>query len=179
MSEWTIVERPGYFGAKRDKIQQGYDEKYGSGNWALRWQVGDALFTREQMNMLYEDAYYEYLRAHPDILKDLIQTASDVYDDAPSNVECGFSYDQQETDRTHVQDVAIRRVVSRLGQTFQGDELLQIRDNLGSHPLSMTLSPGQVPFHMPQLLLPELEGWWKPKSVESFYQSNKVLCIIE
>jgi hypothetical protein len=87
-----------------------------------------------------------------------------------------LDYTVQETGRTHVQDIAIRRVVARLGRQFEGDQLIQIRDALGDHPLSMALSPGQVPFHRPDvILLPEIEGWWLPGSVESFYQSNKLL----
>ena len=49
-----------------------------------------------------------------------------------------------------------------------------------SRALSWSKSPGRVPFHMPGVLLdPELEGWWQPGSVESFYQSNKVLQVFE
>ena len=32
MNEWKIVERPSYFGKRRDSIQAGYDEKYGTDN---------------------------------------------------------------------------------------------------------------------------------------------------
>jgi hypothetical protein len=40
----------------------------------------------------------------------------------------------------------------------------------------MILSPGRVPFHRPDLIeKPELNGWWEKSSVESFYQSNRLL----
>lgn len=175
-SHWETVERPGYFGSKREAKHAEYDQRFGVGNWRLAWDVNGQPFTREQMNMLYEDSYFEFLLAHPEVLDELVSVACDVYDDAPTNVESGLDYTCQETERTHVQDIAIRRAVSRLGRVFEGSELLQIRDNLGTHPLSMTLSPGRIPFHRKDLLLqPELEGWWEPGSVESFYQSNKVL----
>ena len=177
VEEWELCDRPGYFGSRRDEIERGYDEKYGPGCWRLAWQVGvGVFFTREQMTMLYEDAYYTFLHDNVDVLEMLLSEAADVYDDAPSNVESGFDYTCQETGRTHVQDIAIRRVVTRLGERFHGSRLIQIRDDLGDHPLSMTLSPGQVPFHFPELIRrPETTGWWQSGSVESFYQSNKVL----
>jgi hypothetical protein len=175
-TNWTTVERPGYFGAEREAKHQEYDRHYGSGNWRLAWSIDDKAFTRAQMEMFYEDAYFFFLLEYPAVLEELLIEASDVYDDAPTNIASGFDYAAQETNRTHVQDIAIRRAVSRLGRVFRGAEPIQIRDALGEHPLSITLSPGSVPFHRPNLLVqPELEGWWQAGSVESFYQSNKIL----
>lgn len=55
---------------------------------------------------------------------------------------------------------------------------------MGEHPLSLALSPGQVPFHKPELIsypdnLRELESksWWLLLSVEDFYQMAKRLVI--
>ena len=174
--EWIFVERPGYFGAHRAERHQKYDRLFGAGKWRLAWSVRGYPFSRAQMTMLYEDAYFVFLSQNEDVLEQLLAEASDVYDDAITNMKCGLDYDKQETERTHVQDIAIRRVVSRLGRVFDGPQPIQIRDALGDHPLSMTLSPGRVPFHFPDLLMqPELEDWWLPGSVESFYQSNKFL----
>jgi hypothetical protein len=174
--QWVEVERPGYFGSHRAERHQEYDGLFGAGRWRLSWRVGEHSFSRAQMTMLYEDAYFAFLSQRPEMLERLVAEASDVYDDAPSNMASGLDYERQETERTHVQDIAIRRVVTRLGRAFAGPEPIQIRDALGEHPLSLGLSPGQVPFHLPDLIiLPELTGWWLPGSVESFYQSNKVL----
>jgi hypothetical protein len=118
----------------------------------------------------------------PDVRKRLVLEACDVYDDAPSNVLSGLDYAKQETDRTHVQDIAIRRSLVRLTTWFQGDKLIQIRDKVGTHPLSMTLSPGQIPYISPHYLGPELmslndydKNWFKAGSIEDFYQRNRVL----
>lgn len=173
---WETVERPGYFGERRDALHASFDQRYGVDGWRLAWQVGPGEVDWLAMTMLYEDAYFGFLQAGPDVLATLCAEASDVYDDAISNLASGLDYSAQETDRTHVQDIAIRRAVIRLGRRFEGARPIQIRDRLGEHALSMTLSPGQVPFHRPDLILrPELNGWWKPGSVESFYQSNKLL----
>jgi hypothetical protein len=55
---------------------------------------------------------------------------------------------------------------------------------MGDHPLSLALSPGQVPFHKPELMshpdnLTEIRGkaWWLPSSVEDFYQRAKRLVV--
>lgn len=177
-TQWETLERPGYFGARRDAIHDDLDARYGADGWRLAWIVDGHAFTREQMTMFYEDSYFAFLSGETEILEQLLREAYDVYDDQPSNVLSGFDYTAQETDRTHVQDIAIRRVVSRLGRVFSGDQLIRIRDKDGSHPLSMTLSPGHVPFHRPDLLItPEITGWWEPLSVEAFYQSNKVIQI--
>lgn len=173
---WTTIERPSQFGKDRDKRYREFDEKYGKGNWRLVWEVGGHAIDRDGIVMLYEDAYYFFLKAHPEILDRLLADARDVYDDAPTNVTSGLDYDKQETDRTHLQDISLRRVAIRFGRWFTGKDLVQIRDTQGSHPLSVTLSPGQVPFHMPELIKqPEATGWWKPGTVECFYQSNRVL----
>ena len=38
------------------------------------------------------------------------------------------------------------------------------------------LSPGVVPFHEPgSIAAPQLKGWWKSGTIESFWQSNKRL----
>jgi len=63
-----------------------------------------------------------------------------------------------------------------MGLWFKGKELIQIRQEKGTHSLSMILSPGRVLFHKPELIKkPEITGWWHPGTVESFYQSNRFL----
>ena len=178
VDEWETIERPGYFGAKRDERFKQYDSFYGKGNWRIVWKIGDALVDKHGVYALYEDAYFEFLNKNRDVLDLLVSSASDVYDDEPSNIRSGLNYDAQETNRTHVQDIAIRRALVRMGKRFEGKELIRIRDKLGDHALSKTLSPGHVPFHRPEFIeKPELQGWWDASSVESFYQSNKYLQI--
>jgi len=172
---WATVNRPGYLGAKRNTLEAGFDEEYGVGGWRLAWAVGEVMTIRSGMNMLYEDAYFAYLDSNRDVLKRLAEQACEVYDDEISNVGSGLDYTIQETPRTHVQDIAIRRCMVRFGVAFKGSELIRIRHDLGTHELSMVLSPGHVPFHRPELIVDEIEGWWGGGSVEAFYQSNKFL----
>lgn len=179
---WKDVARPKYFGANRDKIFADYDQTYGKGYWRLAWRIGDTDVDFLGACALYEDAYFAFFKKHRLALRRLVREASDVYDDAPSNVLSGFDYNKQETGRTHVQDIAIRRCVLRNGMSFKGNELIRIRDSEGTHQLSMELSPGQVPFHLPKLIEPYEDTrrnaqWYKVGSVEDFYQRNRYLQI--
>ena len=176
MEEWRDFGRPGPLGKRRDEKCKEWDSMYGEDNWRLAWRVGEIFVDFDGACELYGDAYFEFLKSHSEVVQQLIRDASNVYDDNPSNIDSGFDYSKQETVRTHLQDIAIRCALKRLGVWFYGKKLIQIRHDIGKHPLSMALSPGKVPFHMPDIFdSPELEGWWDPGSVESFYQSFRVL----
>lgn len=174
-----LLERPGYLGKRRDVYVAELNQRFGQGHWQFVWQWGTQTLDFVEACLMYEDAYYHFLVDNHLVLT-LCEQASDVYDDSPSNVASGYDYLAQETDRTHVQDIAIRRCLRRLGSDFIGDQLIQIRDSLGEHPLSMTLSPGQVPFHRPgHIVRPQLTGWWQADSVEAFYQSNRYVAVLD
>lgn len=182
--EWRTMERPGYLGRYRDKKYFEWNMKYGEGNWRLAWKVGPTFADYLGACALYEDAYFCHFAANPDILAMLVMDAREIFDDAPTNVASRFDYLKQETDRTHVQDIAIRRCLLRLGVWFEGKDLIQIRHSVGQHPLSMTLSPGKVPFHRPDLIepppwtpevRPDHEKWYDLGSTEAFYQFNRIL----
>lgn len=182
MAEWRVLGRPGYAGKRRDDIIRGRNKVYGPGNWRHVWETHDKygldewLLSNKGAIMLYEDAYYEYFKKNPGKLEWIAETASDVYDDSKTNVKSGLDYSIQESKSAHLQDIAIRRCLIRLGMRFEGEQLVQIRsDGAGA-----AYSPGNIPFHLPNLIsYPELEGWWKPGSVESFFQSNKYLQVLE
>lgn len=172
--EWKVIGRPGFFGDKRDEIFRQYDEKYGAGNWEIAWLWSGRTIPFEIACQIYEDSYYADSFLRGDLWKDLVSVAKDVYDHTQSNVNSGLDYSVQEGTATHLQDIAIRRVVLRRGWDFEGDELVQIR----SHKTYWggKLSPGRVPFHLPHLIeVPHIAGWYDSNSVEDFYQSNKVL----
>jgi len=175
---WKTIERPGFFGKNRDGAFNQYNEKYGEGNWRLRWTWKGKDISYKSACLVYEASYYKDSFTREDLWKELISKAKDVYDHQESNVNSGLDYLLQEGGSTHIQDIAIRRVVLHRGWNFEGDELIQIR----SHKTywGNNLSPGKVPFHLPELIIsPHLESWWDKNSVEDYYQSNKVLEIKE
>ena len=176
VENWQTVGRPGYLGKKRDETYAKWDREYGKGNWRLVWLVDGAVLNFLDVCLLYEFAYLVFLNNHPEIVEQLTSEAREIYDDEESNVASGMDYTKQETTRTHIQDIAIRRCLSYLGVWFRGKQLIRIRQEKGNHPLSITLSPGNVPFNHPEWIAkPELVGWWKRGSVEAFYQSNRFL----
>lgn len=167
--------RPGFFGEDRQVIFDRLNEWFGEGNWKIGHMVEGQFISPRKALDLYEDAYFEFFKTQPDELEWLVKNAKDVYDNSLSNIESGTNYDKQEKPDHHYQDIAIRRVLKRLGRKFEGDEYIQIRGLLSK---GYRLNPGLVPFHRLDLLLrPELSGWWKPNSVESFYQSTKVIIL--
>jgi hypothetical protein len=174
----------GYVGLRRNEEWAKRDALYGKGNWEMGWLVDDKYLQYPEVCQLYGDAYYHYFQMRPELLDYLVEVASDVYDYDPSDIEAGTDYAKRGDIRTHIQDTAIRRCVQRLGKKFKGNRLLQIKDRERNHPLSSALSPGQVPFHKPELLsfpdnLEEMRenAWWLPGSVEDFYQRAKRLCV--
>lgn len=177
MERWkTVGRRPGFLGTRRNLQYDEWNRKHGFGNWRLVWEVNGNVYDWLGACVLYEDAYFEFMKGHPEIVDRLVREAREVYDDEPTNVNSGLDYTKQETIRTHIQDITIRRCLVRLGKWFRGTEPIRIRHSKGDHPLSMILSPGCVPFHRPEWIWkPELTGWWNPGTVEAFYQSNKVL----
>lgn len=186
IDEWQTVDNnsTGYLGQKRNEAWRERDQRYGVGEWQMGWLVEGKLLEYPEVCQLYGDAYIKYFEMRPELLEQLCLTASDVYDDDPINVESGTDYNKRGDVKTHIGDTAIRRAVQNLGREFQGSHLLQIHDRKGEHPLSLALSPGQVPFHRRELLsepdnLVELHQncWWLWGSVEDFYQRAKRLCI--
>ena len=190
---WETIDRPGYFGEKRNELQEGFDNQYGKGNWRIAWEFGKIVVPRSEALQLYEDGYYENFKAKPELLEWLVSNFSNVFDTAPSNVEAGFSYDIQETASNHLHDVAIRKAVFRRGVWFSGDRLLEVRSYNAE---GWKLSPCNIPFHLPKMIyqgqtkykgevrdLAANPPWWITKgvknSVEEFYQQNKLLQVKE
>jgi len=184
--EWSLIGNtsPGYVGKRPNELWAERDSKYGKGNWQTIWLVAADYLEYKEACRLYEDAYFENFKKRPELLEYLLEVASNVYDDDPRNVASGFDYSNRGDVRTHIQDIAIRNCVKRFGREFRGNKLVQIRDRMGEHPLSLALSPGQVPFHKPELVSnpDNLAGirsnaWWLPLSVEDFYQRGKRLVV--
>ncbi|MCM8794989.1 MAG: hypothetical protein NC819_04215 [Candidatus Omnitrophica bacterium] len=169
------VLRPGQFSWRKGQILKRLNDWFGADGWRIVYRFADQTLEPAEAIALYEQAYVDYFTAHPAELDELVTRARDVYDTAPSNVASGLDYGVQETEAAHIHDIAIRRAVQRLGRTFQGSELLEVR---GPTSPGHKWSPGVVPFHRPDLILqPAVPGWWQPGSIEDFYQSNKMIVL--
>jgi nicotinate (nicotinamide) nucleotide adenylyltransferase len=170
---WKTIGRPGYVGRRQQTAGEELDRRYGAGRWRIAYRWRGEMVSRDQALEHYTRAYEVWLRDHPERLDWLVRNASDVYDLAPDDVRSGTDFRLQTGPATHLQDIAVRIALQRLGRRFEGARLIQIR---GRETEGAWLSPGVVPFHAPEAIeQPELEGWWQPGSIESFWQSNKVL----
>ncbi len=145
-AQWQTLARPGYFGKRKADILAGYEQEFGKDNWRLAWIVQGSIFDLERILMLYEDGYYHYLKQRTDLLDTLVAEAADVYEDAPSNVQCGLDYTAQESNINHFQDISLRRVVARLGCSFEGSHARNARAQRTTLTGRSTLSsPGVDP----------------------------------
>lgn len=176
--EWTTIARPGFAGGKRDQLREMYDNTYGRENWRIAWQWGDEIILKEEACKIYEEGYYQDSFKREDIWKELIENARNVYDIEPRDVESGLDYLVQKGNATHLQDIAVRNVVKRRDWKFQGRELIQVRSHKSYW--GKLYSPGKVMFHKPEMIIfPHLNGWWNTNSIEDWYQSNKVLQVLD
>lgn len=173
---WVSVERPGYFGRRRDQKIARINAQYGIGNWRLVHVVeGTAYEFVEACQLFYEESYFRYLADHPEDV-DFICQFGECIDNAPSNIQSGCDYEHQEAYSTHIQDIAVRNVLKHLGRWFtaEREEILVIRspDTNGYR-----FGPGNIPFYDPKLITqPEIcPAWANSGSVEAFWQSCKTL----
>ena len=198
IDKYVIFSRLSYLGKKRDDTIKEFNEEFGEDNWMIGWVVGENLHWNAAENSLegkfavldfarackhYEDAYYEHFSKHPDELEWICKNASEVYDNAITNVQSGLDYLKQEAFSTHIQDIAIRNVIARFDKKFEGKELLQIRtDGVGEK-----WNPANIYFHRQEWFVEprNAEGrWWtkdrykaKEESVECWWQSTKFLMV--
>ena len=181
------VVRPGFLGRERADFTLRMDRLFGEGNWSTQHLLKGRLVPQMTAFKLYEDAYVEFFKQNPNNLKWLTTNYGDVTDNSPSNVQSGLDYTKQEVPQSghHIHDIAIRNAVNRLGATFQGTEILQVRGQWNKKKLceGFILSPGEVPFHKPELISSEpsfeRKAWWKPGSIEHFYQATRRIVVPE
>jgi hypothetical protein len=180
LNDFHPLERPGYFGRRRDEKIKALNDAHGAGNWTLAWKYGEVYYEfHPACRYLYELSYLEHLMREPELLE-WICGFGEVIDNAITNVQSGYDYTIQEAFSTHIQDIAVRNVLQLLGKKFMGnpDNLLTIRgvDSNGAH-----LNPGKIPFfHPAEVGTPSLAPKWaEPLSVEDFWQSNKWIMVRE
>lgn len=179
---WKVVGRPGYFGRRRNQKIAQYNADFGEGNWKLAWYAPFATGTNfldfeQACKRLYEDSYLVWFRQNMEEI-DKICTYGECIDNAPSNVQSGVDYTKQEAFSTHIQDIAVRNVLAKLGRKFEGpkDKILVIRS---ADSDGFKYGPGNIPFFEASWILQpsKCPGWANAGSVEDFWQSNKVLIV--
>lgn len=173
---YQIVDRPGYFGDKRQQRVDFYDNLFGADRWSEMWEVDGSLVSFAKAVSMYDESYYQHLAANPEAAV-WASSFGDCSDIADTYRNC---CDPHATPR-YLQAASVRRALTRLGFSFAGpvDRLLSIR---GPESNGHSLNPGHVPFHCPSLILQgtrcgKRPGWAEIGSVEHFWQANKVIVI--
>lgn len=170
--------RPGFFGRRRDQIVADLNAKYGS-RWTIVWDaptIGCVEFDKACW-FFYEASYLKWFKEHSDEI-DFVCSFGECIDNAPTNVRSGLDYTKQEAHSTHIQDIAVRNVLDKLGRKFEGpaDKILVIRS---ADSEGYKFGPGNIPFMRPDWIeMPsKAPRWANPGSVEDFWQSNKYIAL--
>ena len=104
---------PGFAGASKAHWQATLDARFGADGWRLAHVVRGAIVSRAVALAEYEEAYRIYLTSRPALVRFLVTTCGNVYDDQVANVH-DDDYDQPHTAMNHYQDISVRRVIAGL-----------------------------------------------------------------
>lgn len=181
MPEWKTIGRPGFFGRRKAQKVADLNRLHGVDNWRLVWHLsGREEGAREFLTAckdFYEESYWLWFQERPEEV-DRVCSYGECIDNAPTNVASGIDYSVQEASSTHIQDIAVRNVLARLGRRFEGpsDRILVIRSRDSD---GYVYGPGNIPFMAPNLIEQpsKCPAWANTGSVEDFWQSNKFLQI--
>jgi hypothetical protein len=110
---WIPVGLPGFAGDTKQRRAAILDERYGADGWRQAWVVRGRLVSFDDAIREYEEAYRRFLRERPPLVRFLVETCGNVYDDRVENV-FDTGYHQPHTVQNHYQDISVRRVISEL-----------------------------------------------------------------
>ena len=187
---WIPIGLPGFQGDSKTRRRQVLDERFGEDGWRIGHIVRGRILTADEAILEYEEAYRVFLRDRPSLVRFLVTTAGNVYDDNPTNV-FDTDYHQPHTHLNHYQDISVRRVIAELvddpgwpdvvatpeetvdlvdagsGLTHRVPRASGFRGSLLVQirdPLSpgYVLNPAVVPVHDPALIttLPSRDEWY-------------------
>ena len=110
---WIPIGLPGFQGDTKARRRELLDERFGADGWRIGHVVRGRIVPPAVAILEYEQAYRVFLRDRPALVRFLVATCGNVYDDKPSNV-FDADYEQPDTDLNHYQDISVRRVVAEL-----------------------------------------------------------------
>jgi hypothetical protein len=110
---WIPVGLPGFAGDAKHRRAVLLDERFGRDGWRLAHVVRGRIVPFDDAILEYEQAYRVYLRDRPSLVRFLVETCGNVYDERPENV-FDDAYRQPHTTSNHYQDISIRRVIAEL-----------------------------------------------------------------
>jgi hypothetical protein len=187
---WIPIGLPGFQGDSKERRTVVFDGRFGADGWRIGHVVRGRIVPAAVAILEYEEAYRHFLRAQPALVRFLVTTCGNVYDDNVSNV-FDVAYEQPQTALNHYQDISVRRVISELVDDPGWPDVVETRHETvdlvdlgtglvnrlprargfgGTHllqirdPLSpgYVLNPAVVPVHDPALItsLPNRDEWY-------------------
>jgi hypothetical protein len=111
---WIPVGLPGHAGHAKHRRRAVLDERFGPDGWRIGHVVRGRVVPPSTAIAEYEEAYRRFLRDRPALVRFLVTTCGNVYDDRVENASEPDEYDQPGTVRNHYQDISVRRVISEL-----------------------------------------------------------------
>ena len=111
---WIPVGLPGHAGDAKHRRRAVLDERFGPDGWRIGHVVRGRVVPPSTAIAEYEEAYRRFLRDRPALVRFLVTTCGNVYDDRVENAAEPDDYDQPGTVRNHYQDISVRRVISEL-----------------------------------------------------------------
>jgi hypothetical protein len=187
---WIPVGLPGFAGDAKHRRRALLDQRFGIDGWRTRHVVRGRIVPPSVAIHEYEEAYRRYLHDRPALVRFLVTTCGNVYDDKVENVH-DADYEQPHTDQNHYQDISVRRVIAELVDdpdwpdvldtpveevdlvdlgTGESHRVPRARGFRGDRLLQIrdpgspgyVLSPAVVPVHDPALVstLPERSEWY-------------------
>jgi len=110
---WIPVGLPGFQGESKARRQAVLDGRFGRDGWRIGHIVRGRIVSPAIAILDYEEAYRRFLRDRPALVRFLVTTCGNVYDDNVTNVH-DAEYEQSHTHLNHYQDISVRRVVAEL-----------------------------------------------------------------
>ena len=110
---WIPVGLPGFAGDAKHRRKALMDERFGPDGWRLAHVVRGRVVSFDVAIREYEEAYRRFLRDRPALVRFLVETCGNVYDDRVENVY-DTDYRQPHTVQNHYQDISVRRVIAEL-----------------------------------------------------------------
>ena len=110
---WIPVGLPGFAGEAKQRRREVLDGRFGPDGWRVAHVVRGRVVPFETAILEYEQAYRRYLRDRPALVRFLVETCGNVYDDRVENV-FDRGYHQPHTVANHYQDISVRNVISEL-----------------------------------------------------------------
>ena len=110
---WIPIGLPGFAGDTKHRRREVLDEQFGDDGWRISHIVRGRIVTPAEAIVEYEAAYRRFLRERPSLVRFLVTTCGNVYDDRVANV-FDATYEQPDTPQNHYQDISVRRVIAEL-----------------------------------------------------------------